>query len=72
MNKYLYTIKFAGILLMLLTIVSCTESAPTHWVGTWGAARQLVEPHNNPPAPKNQITFGNHSHHILVTIPYFS
>ena len=22
-----------------------------HWVGTWGTAPQLVEPHNNPPAP---------------------
>lgn len=51
MNKHSYTTKFAGTLLMLLAIVSCSEPAPTHWVGTWGAARQLVEPHNNPPAP---------------------
>lgn len=25
--------------------------AKGHWVGTWGTAPQLVERHNNPPAP---------------------
>ena len=25
--------------------------AKGHWVGTWGTAPQLVEPHNNPPSP---------------------
>ena len=44
-------IQYTGALLALLAITSCTESTPNHWVGTWGAARQLVEPHNNPPAP---------------------
>ena len=51
MKKIFKNIQWAGALLALFAITSCTEPAPTHWVGTWGAARQLVEPHNNPPAP---------------------
>ena len=51
MKKTFKNIQWAGALLALFAITSCTEPAPTHWVGTWGAARQLVEPHNNPPAP---------------------
>lgn len=27
------------------------SAAPPNWVGTWGTARQLVEPNNLPPAP---------------------
>ena len=27
------------------------ENANAHWVGTWGTAVQLTEPHNNPPQP---------------------
>src|SRR6478609_6790075 len=27
------------------------EPPATQWVGTWGTARQLVEPNNMPPAP---------------------
>ena len=36
-----------AILVMFVTI----SYAQKHWVGTWGTAPQLVEPHNNPPAP---------------------
>lgn len=36
--------------------VSCNsieqpKDVATHWVGTWGTAVQLTEPHNNPPEP---------------------
>lgn len=30
---------------------SKNKVVPPHWVGTWGTARQLVEPNNMPPAP---------------------
>ena len=33
----------------LLTVA--VAMADSHWVGTWGTAPQLVERHNNPPAP---------------------
>ena len=36
-------------LLIIATFTQCTTQK--HWVGTWGTAGQLVEPHNNPPAP---------------------
>ena len=36
-----------AIMVMFVTI----SYAQKHWVGTWGTAPQLVEPHNNPPAP---------------------
>lgn len=36
-------------LLAIATFTQCTTQK--HWVGTWGTAGQLVEPHNNPPAP---------------------
>ena len=45
------------ILFINLTLVSgCISStavrnSENNWVGTWGAAQQLVEPHNNPPEP---------------------
>ncbi|MBN2418755.1 MAG: SGNH/GDSL hydrolase family protein, partial [Deltaproteobacteria bacterium] len=44
------------ILLSVFFLISCQipHQAPvtaTAWVGTWGAAQQLVEPHNLPPIP---------------------
>ena len=45
------------ILFINLTLVSgcisftVVENSKSNWVGTWGAAQQLVEPHNNPPEP---------------------
>jgi lysophospholipase L1-like esterase len=38
--------------------------AQKHWVGTWGTAPQLVEPHNNPPAPG----LGNNSLRQIVQV----
>ena len=39
---------FAFAILVMFVTVSYAQK---HWVGTWGTAPQLVEPHNNPPAP---------------------
>ena len=41
--------RIAFILVSLLT--AGIAQAGGHWVGTWGTAPQLVERHNNPPAP---------------------
>lgn len=41
--------RIAFILACLLT--AGVAAAKGHWVGTWGTAPQLVERHNNPPAP---------------------
>ncbi|MCQ2973394.1 MAG: SGNH/GDSL hydrolase family protein, partial [Bacteroidales bacterium] len=30
---------------------TCEQQIKTHWVGTWGTAVQLTEPHNCPPEP---------------------
>ncbi len=38
-------------ILILLLINTCFLNAGKNWVGTWATAPQLVEPHNNPPAP---------------------
>jgi len=38
--------------------------ADRHWVGTWGTAPQLVEPHNNPPSPG----LGNNSLRQIVQV----
>lgn len=38
-------------LLMTCLLMVGVMMAGGHWVGTWGTAPQLVEPHNNPPAP---------------------
>ena len=38
-------------LLMTCLLTVGIALAGGHWVGTWGTAPQLVEPHNNPPAP---------------------
>ncbi|NLZ94501.1 MAG: SGNH/GDSL hydrolase family protein [Bacteroidales bacterium] len=40
----------------LFLLTGCTDTKDKNnysdnWVGTWGAAQQLVEPHNNPPEP---------------------
>ncbi|MBQ8867586.1 MAG: SGNH/GDSL hydrolase family protein [Bacteroidaceae bacterium] len=51
MSNQLKKMATAGALSVLLATASCTQAEPTQWVGTWGTARQLVEPHNNPPAP---------------------
>lgn len=51
MNNFLKNILATGVVGALLSFASCTQAEPTHWVGTWGTARQLVEPHNCPPAP---------------------
>ena len=42
--------KRAALILSFL-LVAGVASAKRHWVGTWGTAPQLVERHNNPPAP---------------------
>lgn len=45
------------VLLFTLLLNSCNKpeienpSNPTIWIGTWGTAQQLVEPHNIPPKP---------------------
>ena len=39
---------FAFAIMVMFVTVSYAQK---HWVGTWGTAPQLVEPHNNPPAP---------------------
>ena len=46
-----------SVLITALSISSCdfseheTSAPALIWVGTWGTAQQLVEPHNMPPAP---------------------
>ena len=40
-----------GLMLLVLAFLFVSASAQQHWVGTWGTAPQLVEPHNNPPSP---------------------
>lgn len=39
------------VLLFACLLTSAVALAGGHWVGTWGTAPQLVERHNNPPAP---------------------
>ena len=50
MKKY-----FSCLILLLLAgmLAMCTSAPvrPSYWVGTWGTAPQLVEPHNQPPEP---------------------
>lgn len=40
-----------GLMLSVLAFLFVSANAQQHWVGTWGTAPQLVEPHNNPPSP---------------------
>lgn len=54
----LFVLTSLAILLFILTFVACSDSGSKNvsnsdkvWVGTWSTAPQLVEPHNNPPAP---------------------
>ena len=47
---------------MMLSASAAT--AADHWVGTWGTAPQLVEPHNNPPSPG----LGNNSLRQIVQV----
>ena len=42
---------FTGIAFSVIALFCQCSSAQKHWVGTWGTAGQLAEPHNNPPAP---------------------
>ena len=42
---------FKTALLLLFAGMAGVAQADNHWVGTWGTAPQLVEPHNNPPSP---------------------
>lgn len=51
------------ITLAFLTLTSAVL-AGNHWVGTWGTAPQLVERHNNPPAPG----LGNNSLRQIVQV----
>jgi len=39
------------VLLFICLLTAGVVLAGGHWVGTWGTAPQLVERHNNPPAP---------------------
>ena len=51
MNNLFKNILFTGVAISLLGLFCQCSSAKNHWVGTWGTAGQLAEPHNNPPAP---------------------
>ena len=51
MKNLFKNILFTGVAFSLLGLFCQCSSPQKHWVGTWGTARQLVEPHNNPPAP---------------------
>ena len=64
MKSLFKNILATGFISTLLSFTSCTQAEPTHWVGTWGTARQLVEPHNNPPAPG----LGNNSLRQIVQV----
>ena len=46
---------------MFMAGIACADN---HWVGTWGTAPQLVEPHNNPPSPG----LGNNSLRQIVQV----
>jgi lysophospholipase L1-like esterase len=57
-HNTLFVLTALSILLFTLIFVACGSSelkdlaSPDEvWVGTWSTAPQLVEPHNNPPAP---------------------
>ena len=50
--------------LLACLLTSAVASAKGHWVGTWGTAPQLVEPHNNPPSPG----LGNNSLRQIVQV----
>ena len=53
------------IVMMLACLLTAGSAmAGGHWVGTWGTAPQLVEPHNNPPAPG----LGNNSLRQIVQV----
>lgn len=43
------TLHTAVAMLLIATFTQCDNDK--HWVGTWGTAGQLVEPHNCPPPP---------------------
>jgi len=58
-NRTFFRVPVVSLLLCILTLVAFAKPghpkkvsvAEKKWVGTWGTARQLVEPANNPPAP---------------------
>ena len=52
------------VLLLACLLMAGIASAGRHWVGTWGTAPQLVENHNNPPAPG----LGNNSLRQIVQV----
>ena len=51
MNNLFKNILFTGVAFSLLAFFCQCSTPKKHWVGTWGTAGQLVEPHNCPPAP---------------------
>ena len=51
MNNLFKNILFTGVAISLLGLFCQCSTSKKHWVGTWGTAGQLAEPHNNPPAP---------------------
>ncbi|MFD0750268.1 SGNH/GDSL hydrolase family protein [Mucilaginibacter calamicampi] len=52
-NTFLGALKQCAVILfaVVYTQGALAQSAQKGWVGTWGTARQLVEPNNMPPAP---------------------
>ena len=56
-SQYLRIIAVVFVILISFFLSSCNEhqnktsSTASAWIGTWGTAQQLVEPHNMPPAP---------------------
>ena len=51
-------------MMLACLLTAGSAMAGGHWVGTWGTAPQLVEPHNNPPAPG----LGNNSLRQIVQV----
>ncbi len=45
------TLRHTFCLLGCMASISVLHARAENWVGTWGAAQQLTEPHNLPPAP---------------------
>ena len=67
MNSKVFAIArgLMALVLAILPLSSMTAAkAKGHWVGTWGTAPQLVERHNNPPAPG----LGNNSLRQIVQV----
>nr|WP_294790274.1 SGNH/GDSL hydrolase family protein [uncultured Mucilaginibacter sp.] len=52
-NTFLRVLKQSALILftVIYTQTANAQAAKKGWVGTWGTARQLVEPNNMPPAP---------------------